>query len=179
MAPGAFAARGAGGPSPYRPEIIGLAVLGLSLAGSSAASWWGIGIALVSTSVIVTATLTIRNSVRRLSAAPWEAGRWATLSITILIGAVAGAFVFAGSLSVLAVSPILSLACGVTADRCGARRETVTASFGLSAITAACVVFGAGDLSVGFSALVQGSVLAGVFVALLIATRSVMMRGRS
>lgn len=153
-------------------------MLGLSATGSSSALWWGIGEVILVASVVVTVGSLLLTRLRGLPPVPWDGRTWTRTALAIPLAAVAGAMLFDGPLSLLAVTPILTLACGVGAERSGARRRTVAAISCAAAGTVLIVLFCGGTLNAGLSALIQGSVVSGAFVALLVAGRVVIRRWR-
>lgn len=152
--------------------IAGGTMLGLSATGSSSALWWGVGEFLLVASAVLIVCRILGTHVRGFPVLPWGRRTWTITACTIPLTSLAGALFFDGPASALAVAPVLTLACGVGAERAGARRRVVAAVWCGAGATALVALLRGGEAQAGFAALIQGSVVSGAFVALLVASRA-------
>jgi hypothetical protein len=104
---------------------------------------------------------------------------WVRAAIGLGAGALVGTAVFGGPTALAALLPVPLVAIDAAVSRSGGGLRARSIVLGLTAALIAVVLFWNADVRQGFSDLVQGSVVAGVLLAVGIVLRGVVRRQRA
>jgi hypothetical protein len=141
------------------PVVLSVVALGVAMASSTDRTWWGLGVTLVVFGLLLAAAMRLAPRMRRGFVQRWSARDWVTAAFGLPAATVLGLVIFAGAPAVVAVNPIVAIACTIAADRRGAVRTQLVTAYVVAAAAALFALLWGGDLQEGFATLVQGSVL--------------------
>lgn len=145
-----------------------------------AGTWWGAASLLVVGGTVIYLVLLWRLRRRRDgSPTKFRVVDWVTFATSLGGGLLAGVLLFNGSASFAALFPVVLVAIDtvVSRSRGGVRDRSIV--LGLTAALIAVVLFWNADVRQGFSDLVQGSVVAGVLLAVGLVLRGAVRRQRA
>lgn len=139
--------------------------LGASMATAQAATWWGVGSLLIIGGAVACFAFLSGLRRRRGGLEAKSVADWVTFAIGLGGGLLGGVLFFDGSAAFAALVPVPLVAIDTVVSRRGGRARDRSIVLGLTAALIALVLFGNSDVRQGFSDLVQGSVVAGVLLA--------------
>ncbi|WP_123291724.1 hypothetical protein [Curtobacterium sp. PhB78] len=161
---------------------LGALGLGVTIVGGPDLAWWDVGSTLLVLGVFGLLALALVLASRR-SAVPTtlrvRRANWLGAAIGLGAGALVGTAVFGGSTALAALLPVPLVAIDVVVSRSGGGLRARSIVLGLTAALIAVVLFWNSDVRQGFSDLVQGSVVAGVLLAVGLVLRGVVRRQRA
>lgn len=173
--------RGRAIDEPWVPlACFGALGLGVTSAGGPDLAWWDVG----STLLVLGAfgLLPLLLALGRRCAPPTLRVRrvnWVCAAIGLGAGALVGTAVFGGSTALAALLPLPLVAIDTVVSRSGGGVRDRSIVLGLTAALIAVVLFWNADVRQGFSDLVQGSVVAGVLLAVGLVLRGAVRRQRA
>lgn len=145
-----------------------------------AVTWWGAASLLIVGGTVVYLVL-LWGLRRRRDGSPTKlrVADWVAFAIGLGGGLLAGVLFFEGSAAVAALFPVPLVAIDAVVSRHGGRARDRSVVLGLTAALIAVVLFWNADVRQGFSDLVQGSVVAGVLLAVGLVLTGVVRRQRA
>jgi hypothetical protein len=162
------------------PACFGALGLGGTIVGGPDLAWWDVGSTLLALGAFGLLTLLLASG--RRGAPPTLRARrvnWVRAAIGLGAGALVGTAVFGGPTALAALLPVPLVAIAAAVSRSGGGLRARSIVLGLTAALIAVVLFWNADVRQGFSDLVQGSVVAGVLLAVGIVLRGVVRRQRA
>ncbi|MGY2900254.1 hypothetical protein ACVKXF_002909 [Curtobacterium sp. PvP017] len=154
--------------------------LGTSMTTAPASTWWGAASLLVVGGTLV--CFVFLWGLRRCrdgSPVTLRVADWVSFAIGLGGGLLGGVLFFEGSAAFAALFPVPLVAIDSAVSRSGGGLRDRSIVLGLIAALIAVVLFWNADVRQGFSDLVQGSVVAGVLLAVGLVLRGVVRRQRA
>lgn len=162
------------------PACLGALGLGVTIVGGPDLASWDVGSTLLVLGAFGLLTLLLASG--RRGAPPTLSVRrvnWVRAAIGLGAGALVGTAVFGGSTALAALLPVPLVAIDAVVSRSGGGLRDRSIVLGLAAALIAVVLFWNADVRQGFSDLVQGSVVAGVLLAVGLVLRGVVQGKRA
>ncbi|WP_396289269.1 hypothetical protein [Curtobacterium sp. KT1] len=162
------------------PACFGALGLGVTIVGGPDVAWWDVGSTLLVLGAFGLLALLLAS--RRRVAPPTlrvRRANWLGAAIGLGAGALVGTAVSGGSTALAALLPVPLVAIDAVVSRSGGGLRDRLIVLGLTAALIAVVLFWNADVRQGFSDLVQGSVVAGVLLAVGLVLRGVVRRQRA
>ncbi|WP_131880315.1 hypothetical protein [Curtobacterium sp. PhB191] len=159
---------------------LGALGLGVMIVGGPDIAWWDVGSTLLVLGAFGLLALLLAS---RRSAVPMtlrvRRANWLGAAIGLGAGALVGTAVSGGSTALAALLPVPLVAIDAVVSRSGGGLRARSIVLGLTAALIAVVLFWNSDVRQGFSDLVQGSVVAGVLLAVGLGVWGVVRRQRA